>query len=205
MSVKTSDGKLLTRDSFRDHETPHHGRITDSPTEVAWSKNLSREKLRFFVQNAYRPEGFSSEWGFGCPVGNYIREAVFVLPVPATLQPEARVEGVWKPLGLSDKGDTWPEALRWRNGESCVTVSIKPLQVEHPGGFRHRSDGIPGFEALPPVRSIKGFEVRAVETKERSPGGKNSFCPFPVLQVRLYVNIGLATRAGVICDFTFTD
>lgn len=166
MSVRLSDGRVLTRDQFVSHETPVNEEIAaGSPTVVTWSKNLRTHGVRFFVQNSYAPDAVAMEWGAAFPAGYHIKEAVFVLPIPATLQPEIRmVGGEWEPLGDGRENQGWPVALRWRNGERSVTVALLPGRCD----LREYSTRV---VALPP--------------EPGRPGGENSFCPYPLLQVRL--------------------
>lgn len=185
MTVKTAEGEILTRDAFTDYEPPHIGNLlTGKPAEVIWSKNLKEERIRFFVHNGYRPEGFTSEWGFSCQAGNYLRGAAFVLPVPALLSPEIQIAGEWHPLELASEGVRWPDAVRWTQGDRSVTVHLKPLGQEIEGGFR----------------------VVPVATNERSPGGENSFCPYALRQLRLEVRYcATLNRAVLSCDFSFSQ
>ncbi|XHR26726.1 MAG: hypothetical protein ACFUZC_12285 [Chthoniobacteraceae bacterium] len=204
MSVKTSDGKLLGTDTFQDYEAPHCSVVDENPTEVLWSKFLRRDGIRFFVNSAYWPDRFSSTWGFKCPRGNAIKRAAFVLAIPSVLSPEICRNGTWRTLLTHEQGEGWPEALRWKNGGACVTVSLRPEAVESPDGFRFLTTEMPQVVPLPPLRTAWKFEVEPISAGERSPGGANSFCPFPVLQLRLEVGVGASmTRAALVSEFSF--
>ena len=161
MIVKTSDGRLLSPDDFDDHEDPFVTQIEDAAAEVRWTKNIRQQGIRFYVANSYAPQSLSIRWGAAFPAGNYISRAVFILPFPAAMNPEIKIGGEWVPLTLDSQGKEWPEALRWSDGHATVEAGISKC----PGRF----------------------SVAPVEIKERSPGGENSFCPFPLWQLRLDV------------------
>lgn len=185
MTVKTSDGRLLTQDSFEAYQEPVNGLIGDVPLELSWAKNLRRQGLRFFVKQAFSPAEIDTTWGFGCPRGFYVRTANFVLTVPATLEPEVKSEGAWTPLCAGPVHAGWPEALRWRKDGAVVTVALATADAD--GGVRQT-------------------EVRALPTTLGRPGGENSFCPYPLLQVRLGLAVGPAlTRASLNHRITFTQ
>ncbi len=188
MAVHNAEGEVLTRDSFTEHEAPHIGLLPESasarPAEVLWSKAYDAERIRFFVRNGYGAEGFASEWGVGFPAGNYAREIAFILPVPIGLKPEIEIAGAWRPFTASSSGDRWPEAVRWSKSGKTVTVS---LRAKAPA---KDAPAVPTFEG--------GFRAVPVPTGERSPGGENSFCPYPLLQLRLEVKISAPLNRAVL-------
>jgi hypothetical protein len=163
MTVKTADGRLLNRDCFIDHGDPVIEPLHDAPTEVVWTRRERGTGLRFFVHNRYQRASFSARWGASFPAGIYIRSAVFNIPVPATLNPEVRMNGRWEALADGWSASTWPEAIRWGDAQAAVEITLTPESPEAAGGAR----------------------AQAVPTTLHRPGGENSFCPFPVLQLSL--------------------
>jgi hypothetical protein len=64
---------------------------------------------------------------------------------------------------------------------------------------------MPQVVPLAPLLTAQKYEVSPVPAGERSPGGGNAFCPFPVLQVRLEVGVGGAmTRAALVSEVSFS-
>lgn len=168
MVVKASDGRVLTRDSFQSYSDPLNLCITDDvATEVLWSKNMAEGGVRFFVHNAYHRSGFSSKWGATFSSGLFIQAAAFLLAIPATMNPRFLLDNVWKPLSGGLESPRLPDAICWQEGGKRLLVR---LNQEHSG-------------------MIKRMVVRSIPTVEGSPGGTNSFCPFPLLQVRLEVEL----------------
>lgn len=183
LAVRTSGGRLLHRDSFRDYDPPLNFPVGDTATEILWAKNLARNGIRFFVHNSYEPESFSCRWGGSFPRGLFVQSAVFILTVPTTLSPYWLLDGAWLPLTES-RSELWPEAIRWGNPEDGVLVRLSTAPGESGGCC----------------------SVTAVPARERSPGGENSFCPFPVWQVRLAVALTpLTGRVEMGCEFYFGE
>ncbi len=183
MTVKNSQGQLLSADSFSSYAEPYYSPVTQSPTETDWHKNLRQQNLRFFTQNAYQPTTFSSRWGFRFPRGLYLRSAAYLLAVPVTLNPAVRwADGIWYSLCKPLPSTAWPHAVRWSDGQSEVTVELKP-----------ESETIAGE-----------LQVLSVPVRERTPGGENSFCPFPLYQLRLNVKLDTTLdRVSLLSLFSF--
>ena len=161
MTVKSSDGMMLSRDCFDNLSEPLNLPIGAEATEMQWAKNLAPSGIRFFVHNAYGPQSFSSKWGASFPAGLFVQSAAFLIAIPASMAPEILLRGEWRPLAEDWQESGWPEAVRWSDGHATVEAGISKC----PGRF----------------------SVAPVEIKERSPGGENSFCPFPLWQLRLDV------------------
>lgn len=178
MTVKTAQGQLHSRDGFETHGDPFNF-VLDAPaspdaaqgaTELLWSRSAGRGGSgqgghRFFVHSSYLPESFRICWGASFPAGLYVQSASFNLAIPANLEPEIKLVGKWLPLADGWSCEQWPQAVRWHRAGSSVEVALA-----HPSSV-----------------SAAGACARAVPTNIGSPGGENSFCPYPVLQLRLGV------------------
>lgn len=184
MSYRNAEGKLLTQDSFVPYEETHCEAIGERPVVAAWSKRLRREGVRFFVEAEYGREAFAFLWGASFPPGNYLAGAAFVLPVPATLDPEWQDgDGLWHPLAKLAADTPCPAALRWGRDGARVAVAL---------------------ENVAPGVALRAC-VAPVSIGLRSPGGENSFCPFPLLQVRLEAACGpKVSGVRLRCRFSFS-
>lgn len=168
MTVKNSQGQLLSSDSFANYADPQYSQITENPTETTWHKEIPQLGIRFFTQNAYQPAAFFTRWGFRFPRGHYLKSAAFLLAVPVTLNPSVRLQdGSWHQLSEPLPANAWPQALRWNDGKSEVIVELH----------------------LEPNAEAGEFQVIPVPVQARAPGGENSFCPFPLYQLRLGVKL----------------
>jgi hypothetical protein len=211
LSIATPDGKLYTRDSFEPYAPPLRILFPDTTatdaraaaaaavavaaatarpaaaSTLAWSRNLRAQGIRFFVQNAYTRDAIELCWGASFPPGIYLRSAAWCLAIPAPLAPEITFDAPatasapatapepattnWQPLVAGLRRATgWPRAFRWSAGSGdearTITVSCAPA----PATLREH-----------------GLDVVAIPEGERGPGGENSFCPYPILQVRLWL------------------
>lgn len=179
LSVTTANGRVYTRDSFESYAPPFRIPLSsetkseNTAATVTWSRNLRAHGIRFFVQNTYAPDCINLSWGASIPLGIYLRSAAFCLAIPATLSPEISFDTTssWQALTPALRHDTaWPRALRWRSGSGkdvrIVTVSCAPA---------------------PSTLQEHGLNVIELPTSSRNPGGENSFCPFPLLQIRLWL------------------
>ena len=182
MTVKSSDGMMLSRDCFDNLSEPLNLPIGAEATEMQWAKNLAPSGIRFFVHNAYGPQSFSSKWGASFPAGLFVQSAAFLIAIPASMAPEILLRGEWRPLAEDWQESGWPEAVRWTKKSSRVCVILTP---DKPGAAG---------------RTI----VRPVPVEDKRPGGENSFCPFPLLQIRLEIAVAPeSARAMLACDFQF--
>jgi hypothetical protein len=184
MAVKTSDGRLLSRDDFKAYEDPFYNTIHDkTPAEVIWSKNLRSQGFRFSIHNSYAPDTLHLNWGMHFPRGFYVESAAFLLAVPINMNPEVQFgDNNWVPLSSITQKDQWPTALRWSDGVAMVTTSLKPSSAQFAGKFR----------------------VIPLEPKLRAPGGENSFCPYPLYQLRLEVKMDTTLEAAALsADMSF--
>ncbi|MDR1279946.1 MAG: hypothetical protein LBK99_03895 [Opitutaceae bacterium] len=197
LSIATADGKLYTRDSFEPYTSPLRipfPDTTDASTQpgdvsgkaaiastLAWSRNLRAQGIRFFVKNAYTRDAIELCWGASFPTGIYLRSAAFCLAIPAPLAPEITFDATapatatattnWQPLVAGHRRDTgWPRALRWHSGSGDDARTVTVLCAPASATLREH-----------------GLDVVAIPADKRRPGGENSFCPYPILQVRLWL------------------
>lgn len=163
MTVQTSDGQLLSRDTQGGYVPPLNLEIGEQPVEVLWAKDLTEQAIRFFAHSAYGAREFAVQAGASFPEGLMIRSAAYLLAIPQPLSPEILQNGEWVAMEEELQNNAWPEAVRWGSARARVTVKLAADSAMATGGYR----------------------VQAVPVREWGPGGENSFCPFPVWQLRL--------------------
>jgi hypothetical protein len=179
-SFRAADGRIFFPEDFADYGDPFGVSLEEGEAEVLWSKRLRIPGLRFFVRNAYGKNGMSARWGVRFPLGFYVQTAAFVLPVPASMRPQIRMAHSWIDLTDGLAGEAWPEALRWHDGQAGVEVNLAADEATRPA--RHEAT------IIPPLAG--------------SPGGVSSFCPFPLVQLRLTAAIS-PQDVAIVLNSTF--
>ena len=151
MAVKTSDGRLLSRDDFQSYEDPHYSPIDIVASEVIWSKNLRNQNFRFSVHNSYGADSLQLNWGCHFSPGLFAETVAFIVTVPVQMNPEVQLgTNQWIPINSFQVQERWPTALRWSDGTATIHADLKPSRAGIPGRLR----------------------IIQVEKKERSPGGE---------------------------------
>ncbi len=180
MTVQTSEGLLLSRDTQGSYVSPLNLVVGEKPLEVLWAKDLAEQGIRFFTHAAYGSREFALRGGASFPEGLVIRSAAYLLAIPQTLSPKLLRNGEWMAMEAGIHDGAWPEAVRWGAACAMVTARLAPDAGTVMGGYR----------------------VQPVPVREWGPGGENSFCPFPVWQLRLEAAVTPTTgRAALALDF----
>ncbi len=167
-TVRHSSGDLLQESSFDPYAPPCVMPIGNGEyVESAWTRRERKFNLEFYVRNRYCPNHLEIDWGMTGKAGHYYDKISFCLPLPAdTAEYQTEKDGKWLPLNAVTP-EQLPVALRWKNGNASCTVGLTPGSGFDPGKTACR--------------------VVKIASDDGMPGGRNSFCPFPLVQVRLEI------------------
>jgi hypothetical protein len=161
------EGTIRTAEQIPDYTVPVPQLLAKKPCQTIWRKSVLPEQIQFWSRHDFREADFSFEWGYRARAGFYIASAAFNLPIPANMSPEIKwgtEEWVKALPGTRQEGI--PSAVRWTDGQSSVEVRLVPTRVMPSGAFTL---------------------CTAIPTTPGNPGGENSFCPYPLLSLRVTI------------------
>ncbi len=145
--------------------------LLDAPYRLHWTRSDPAGFWDTWCDNTYEADALELHWGLRWRMGYYLRTATFCIPIPADLQPQLQLPtGQWTPATELTELPSWPSAITWRRGQAQVHLSLTSSTSADPAAL--------------------SAQLVAVPTTPRRPGGENSFCPFPLLQLRLTLAVG---------------
>lgn len=168
MTVRHSAGNMLNDQSFDPYAEPCNLIIADGEyVESSWTRCERKFNLRFYVNNRYDTDGYDIDWGMSGKAGHYYDRVSFCIPVPE-LNAEYRIsDGPWQPL-VAGTAEALPTALRWQVGGRWCQVDLN--------GLTGADDGAKSCCSVSLLPDTDGM-----------PGGKNSFCPYRLYQIRIEI------------------
>lgn len=161
------EGAICSAERFIDYSIAALQPLTDKPCQTLWRKRISPEQIVFWTQHKFSAEEFTFTWGYRGRAGIYIASAYFNFPVPAAMNPQVSLtKDVWQEIKAGDQVKGCPLAFRWNDGKASVEVTLTPTA---------------------PMPDEAYTACVAIPTTPGNPGGENSFCPYPLVALRIVV------------------